>query len=1120
MQFKSIRAAVTAAISAVLLLGSFGSQPLPAQILYGTLVGNVTDGTGAVIPGAQVTITNEGTGATRSGEANASGAYSFPTVASGTYRVEVRSEGFRAYTATGVAVEANDATRVNVELEIGQVTEVVEVSASTVRLQTDHAEVRGEVGTQELQNVPVPLGRNYQMLLQTVPGFSPPANAHSVPANPTRAVRYTVNGTADNNNNVRIDGASSYNPNLTHMTGINPALESIEVVNVTTGSFDADQGLAGGAAINLQIKSGTNETHGSAFWYHNNQHMQAYPYFSDRDIAKPKFIYNQVGGTVGGPIKKNKAFFFVSYERTSENSNATRFIKVPTAAMRAGDFSASPRPIFDPLSAAVGSEGDRTQFANNMIPESRIARASRILADDPDWSLPDRPGIGSLGLNRNKLAGITYSFLRHQIDSKANFNLSDKWTMFARLSFFYYTQWNPAAFGNLSGISVHPTNFRTDNGFGPTYSGTISTTYVATPNLVFDTYFGSTLVDSNAFAGNLDQRIGLDVLGIPGTNGDGVPGEAGTFYGGMPRMRFDSGFGNLGYQATSPFIGHDYLHQIVANGNWTKRNHEVRFGTDIFFTHINQEVPNFPGGDAPAGGFRFRNNTTGRPGTRTNDYNAIASFMLGLPREAARNFLNGKNLQTRSGQYAAYVRDRWQVRPDLTLSYGVRWEYYPFPVRPTRGVERFDIDENVMLVCGIGSVPRDCGLPQSKTQFAPRVGIAWRATDTFVIRTGYGLTYNPFNLGRDLRGNLPTQFSQLLPAPNAYSYSTTLSDGFPDIPPIPTDERIDMPLRANVATADENFVRGYIQSWNFSMEKQWGEWIGTASYVATRSTRQMSRIEANWGDLGLGNAGRRLRQLYGRTAATLFWGSIGTPMYDALQVKLVRRSRSGHNFNLAYTWAHGRGYTAESSTAQPRVRHPGYYWKNRGPLNNDIRHNLVISNTYELPFGRGKSFLSSGPAAAILGGWQVNALAAFYTGRPSTPTAPGGSLNSAGSGQFADCLAAPRKLGSPDGWWDVSTFADPDDVGGTPRFGTCGSNVLRGPGLINVDMGIFRRFQPTERVSIQFRAEGFNISNTPHFRNPNSNVASSGFGVVNGMANTGRDGNDHRVFRVGLRIGF
>ncbi|MCP5113785.1 MAG: TonB-dependent receptor, partial [bacterium] len=505
-----------------------------------------------------------------------------------------------------------------------------------------------------------------------------------------------------------------------------------------------------------------------------------------------------------------------------------------------------------------------------------------------------------------------------------------------------------------------------------------------------------------AFAGNLDQKIGLDLLGIPGTNGDGVPGEAGSFYGGMPRMRFDAGFGNLGYQATSPFLGHDYQHQIAVNGNWTKGNHDVRFGSDVFIIQINQQVANFPGGDAPAGGFRFRSNTTSRTGTKTSDFNAIASFMLGLPREAARNFLTGSSLQTRSRQYSLYIRDRWQVKPNLTLSYGTRWEYYPFPVRPDRGLERFDALTNEMLVCGIGSVPRNCDLPQSKKLFAPRVGIAWRMSDTFVMRAGYGITYDPFNLGRDLRGNLPTQFSQKLAVPNSRSYSTTLEDGFPDIPPIPVEERIPMPKNANVATADENYRRGYIQSWNFTLEKQFGDWIGSAGYVATRSVRQSARLEQNWSPIGTGSGGRVLRKLTGRTANTLVWGVLGTPKYDALQMRMTRRSAGGHQFSLAYTWSHGRGYTSESSTAQPRVRHPLYYDRNYGSLNQDRRHNMVISNAYELPFGPGKRFASSGPAAWILGGWQINGLASLRTGRPSTVTAPTGSLNSQGSGQFAD----------------------------------------------------------------------------------------------------------------------
>ena len=294
------------------IVAGLSIEPAYSQILYGGLVGNVSDESGAAIPGAQINITHDETGATRSGESNASGGYSFSTLATGSFTIEVQSDGFRTHNESEVAVTANNVTRVDVGLQIGALTEVVEVVAGAARLQTDRAEVRAEISKTDLQNVPVPLGRNYQMLMQTIPGFSPPRNAHSAPANPTRAVRFSVNGTADQNNNVRIDGASSYNPNLTHMQGLNPSLESIEVVNVVTNSFDAEQGLAGGAAINLQIKSGTNAIHGSGFWYHNNQKLQAFPYFKAGLSQKPKFIYNQAGATIGGPIKKNKIFYFMS----------------------------------------------------------------------------------------------------------------------------------------------------------------------------------------------------------------------------------------------------------------------------------------------------------------------------------------------------------------------------------------------------------------------------------------------------------------------------------------------------------------------------------------------------------------------------------------------------------------------------------------------------------------------------------------------------------------------------------------------------------------------------------------------------------------------------------------
>lgn len=345
-----------------------------AQILYGGLVGNVTDQSGGAAPGARVTIQHTATETTRETTTNESGVYRFATIAPGMYSVRVQASGFRAFSQTGVEVTANNLTRVDTHLEIGEVTEQVTVEASGVALQTDRAEVRHELARASLENVPIPVGRNYQMLLGTLPGFTPPQNAHSVPANPTRSVRYSVNGTSDMNNNVRIDGTTSYNPNLPHMTGINPTLEAIEVVNVVTNSFDAEQGLAGGAAINLQIKSGSNDLRGSAYLYHFNQHLSAYPYFSDRSADQPKYIYNQGGGTVGGPLRKNRMFYFLSYERTTERQKAQSYIDVPTAAMRAGDLSGSPAPIYDPQSGSAFNAANSNAYARDRtpFPENRI----------------------------------------------------------------------------------------------------------------------------------------------------------------------------------------------------------------------------------------------------------------------------------------------------------------------------------------------------------------------------------------------------------------------------------------------------------------------------------------------------------------------------------------------------------------------------------------------------------------------------------------------------------------------------------------------------------------------------------------------------------------------------
>src|SRR5215813_1325182 len=306
-------------------LVTLSPRAVTAQVLYGSIVGNVRDASDAAVAGTAVTVTNTETNFSRQVLTNEAGIYNFTGVPAGIYDLKVSREGFVAFTQKNVAVTINTVTRVDVSLKVGGLTESVTVAADAIALQTDRSEVRSEVSAREMENLPVALGRNYQQLFKTLPGFAMPQNAHSVPTNPSRALAFNVNGSSRSSNNTRIDGASSTVIQLPHIVAYVPSLESIETVNVVTNSFDAEQGLAGGAAINVQTKSGTNMVHGSLFEYHTDQHLKANPFFTPAGFTKPKLVYNQFGGAVGGPIRKDKLFYFLAYEGTTDREAASRF---------------------------------------------------------------------------------------------------------------------------------------------------------------------------------------------------------------------------------------------------------------------------------------------------------------------------------------------------------------------------------------------------------------------------------------------------------------------------------------------------------------------------------------------------------------------------------------------------------------------------------------------------------------------------------------------------------------------------------------------------------------------------------------------------------------------------
>ena len=1141
-----------------------------AQVLYGSIVGNITDPNGAVIPAAAITATNQETGVAKTTTSDASGSYQFVDLQPGTYTLKVAVSGFKTLERRDNPVALNNTTRTDVTLEVGSMEQSVTITGEAPVLQTDRAEVRTDVTTKELENLPVPIGRNYQQLYRALPGFSPPVNSHSVPTNPSRALEFNVNGTSDDQNNTRIDGVSSTHVQLPHVNAYVPALESIQEVNVVTNSFDAEQGLAGGAAINVQIKSGTNQMHGSLFEYHSNQHLKAWPESVPAGQSeKPKLVYNQYGGTIGGPIKKDKLFYFASYEGSYDHRNVQRKVTVPSDAMKAGDFSqflpdiiiynpytdASGTAVADPSKRLpMTAPGDpRCNTATNpscmnIIPQSLLNTPSGQIAQKIIglWPEPNLPG-----LSNNYFASGGFGFDRHTLDTKINWNVNPKLNMFGRFSFLHYSDFTPTVFGpQLIGRPIGGSS-NSGHGHGETYSTTVGGTYTFAPNFVMDAYFGFTRQGTASEQADTGKNVGLDVLGIPGTNGTR------KFESGFPEMDFNGccEFATIGIDNNfMPYYRHDPQYQYVVNLNWIKGKHNIRFGGDFYRQGLNQTQAEWIGGGiyGSQGGFDFGRDTTAlcldppacSTGTSTNRANSFASFLLGLPDSASKTFQVPAVYTIRANAYSAYIRDRWNVTPTLTLNYGVRWEYFGYPTRTDRGSERYDPDTNKVLICGMGSVPDGCGTEISKKRFSPRLGVAWRPMSTFVIRAGYGMTVDPYEATELQRNNFPVMVPFKIPTANSFVWPTTLAQGLPPIAtPTLGNGIIDIPTDVAFEGQPKKLDRGYIQSWNLTLQKEIGlGFTAQVGYVATRSIRQLGFVDINAAQIPYtSNNTRPLYQKFGRTAQTVFMEPLGTGHYDSLQASLQRRFTRGLMFQANYTYGHAINFV-DNSDYTPSIQSFAYMNMNRASTGFDRRHNLAITNVWEVPLGKGQRWLADkGALSAIISGWQVNNVVSMYTGTPFNVWGDCGASWPGNTPTMIDVVGNPKKIASTSGfWYDPFAFAETFDSNnpGSCRAGALGNsgyNNLRAPGVFNWDFGLFRDFAFKERIHIQFRAEAFNFTNTPHWAGPDNYIGDAnsidqktgrvtdpgGFMTLNnGMNDLAREGIDERQFRIGLRISF
>lgn len=1088
-----------AASAAMFVLAGFAH----GQAVNGTVVGTVSDATGAVVPDAKITITEVRTGLSRTTASNQSGNYTAPNLAAGKYRLDVEKAGFRKSTVSGLDVEVNSTVRADVALQTGQVSESIEVRAEVAVLQTDRADTGRKIEQRQLQDMPLTYNRNFQGLVNLVPGAIRSFRPHSEFFNAQDSLSTRVNGQSRLSNNVQLDGVDN-NHRTGLLTALIPPIEALQAVDVTTSNYEAELGRAGGAVTNVNFRSGTNELHGSAFAFNRVSALGARSFFAS---TKPVTTYNMFGFTIGGPIFKNKTFFFGDYQGVRDRRGDVHRGTIPSMAFREGNLArnnlgAVTPQIYDP--ATGNADGtSRLPLAGNIVPASRISPiASRILALLPQPVFPTLATNFETSTTRVK---DTDSF-----DIKLDHTLTDKDKFSIRHSYQRPKLLDPPLYGVKAG------GFRDFAGTGiqESHNAQVNYTRVFSPTVISEVRIGFMYYRNNAT--NADRGLNTSTeLGIPGVNvSDFTSGITGIYI---------NGFSNptVGYSPSLPWERGEQNFNFVGNVTWIRGNHTIKIGAD-YRRNRDELLQNQT--FSPRGRFNFTEGTTqlrgagGTGNSSTSFANSFASFLFDLPNSTGRDLplIFPAFLQR---PLFTYIQDAWQVNQKLTLNIGVRHELWPPAVpRVQGGFSNYIPFNNTLEVAGVGNVARNLGRKNYLTNFAPRFGAAYRVSDKTVVRAGYGLSFAPL-VDNGYAFNFPVRENNAFNAPSAFQPAAAMRTGFPAFVPFPVPTNGIIP---NAPSGNYNYIRpdvreGYIQSWNIAIQRVLPKnFTLEAAYVGNHGVGVMATQNLNAGLIaGAGAAGQPLNVLFRRTAATnnIYFGTSTT--YNSLQVKLDRRFSGGFMMTTAYTW----GKAIDQSGADN-----GGLWvyidpkRGRAIADGNRTHTYVQSYIYELPFGKGKPFVSSGPGAWVLGGWQFNGILTLQTGEPFNLSVPGSVINAPGNSNTPDQVGdfKTTKVVGPEAssfWFDTSSFRQQTDT----RFGTLGRNRLTGPAFAHLDFSLFRKFDFTERFKLEFRVESFNLTNTPHFNNPSGDITSPNFGKVTGVNG---EPNGPRQTQFGLKLLF
>ncbi len=1131
-----------------------------AQATSGQITGTITDASAAAIPGASVSISNEGTGLKRQAESNERGAFAFPLLPPGSYRISVVKSGFRPMTRTGLDLAVDQTARLDFKLEVGAVAEAVEVNASGAAIEQDTSALGQLIDSAKVSNIPLN-GRSPFRLVQLTTNVltAPSANGQfaDVPVNTTDDSMISINGGRARTNEVMIDGIPSTTGFVNQMTTI-PNVDSTLEFKVQSSNLSAEWGRFGGGVINVSTKSGTNQIHGSLYEYLRNSAFDANEFFNRRTgNSTPPFRMNQFGYSVGGPVLlpkvyngKNRTFFFTDYQGTRWRRGDVFLGTLPTALQRSGDFTQTLTNkgqqiiVYDPVSTrtdpANAAKYLRTAFPGNVLPASRIdAVGAKMAALYPQPNTTGDPFTQANNYISNAPRGIDQANAGTRLDH----SFSDTWRTFGRFSFNRSTLAQPDTFGNAatSGVGANGRLYLNNYTAGVDNTITLSPTTVLNIRYGYARFFWARNTRSYGF----DQRqLGLpdsyvSQLSTPLYPNVSVEGYSAQGGGSVLRTGLD----------THSLLGS--LARLSGKHNW-KTGFDIRMHRSNLFNLTN-------------GGAAY---TFNRVMTRGPDPNVVtdnggvgfASMLLGTPSSGSVNIAAGATIQ--NFYYAGYLQDDIRLTSRLTLNIGIRYETESPYSEKRNELNFFDF--------GVPSPVRNSSYPNlsgaltfagagnrtvynwDRNNIAPRAGFAYSVNTKTVIRGGGGLFYAPLGVSDAGEGYVPSAgFTASTPMTASLDGLTPyriLKNPYPDALLQPTREQLGAStyLGQGISVWDQQAITPYTVQWNLDVQRAFGRsFFADAAYSGSRGVhlnqvREFNALDPQYLSLGTGlqalvnnpfypniGAGALAQKTVARrqlllpypqyTSVQLINNSTGNSIYHSVALKLEKRTTKGVSFLVSYTGAklisdarNSLGANGNSLNAGLNTGVQNWYdlRSERSLSEIDAARNLTASFVAELPFGPGRPLLSGikGPAAMIIGGWQLSGVFSAHSGFPLVLSAsiPNGGNRPNSTGRSANLGTGRSRSDQVTRWFDTTAFTQPLAF----TFGNVSRTLpdVRGPGFQNVDLSLMKNAKLREGIKLQFRAEYFNVLNHANFWQPNTNFGSQQFGQLNSTTGLPRVG--------------